>query len=273
MTEEKATVLLEHHLKALRLPTILREYVSLAAVCAEDKADYASYLLRLTERELLDREQRAADRRLKMAKFPVIKTLDTFDFKAQPSVNESLVRELMRGEYITKRENVLLVGNSGTGKTHLATALAFAACAQGRKVRFHTVTELVRQLLEQREEKNLQRLLAQLERHQLLVLDELGYVPFTKSGAELLFEVVSRAYERTSLIVTTNLPFEEWIEVFGSERLTGALLDRLTHRVHILEANGQSYRLKQAKVFKNQTPNRGKDPSKNSAVEAPPKVG
>ena len=273
MTEEKATVLLEHHLKALRLPTILREYAPLAASCTEDKADYATYLLRLTERELLDRERRAADRRLKMAKFPVVKTLDTFDFKAQPSVNESLVRELMRGEYIAKKENVLIIGNSGTGKTHLATALAFAACAQGRKVRFHTVTELVRQLLEQREEKNLQRLLAQLERHQLLVLDELGYVPFTKSGAELLFEVVSRAYERTSLIVTTNLPFEEWIEVFGSERLTGALLDRLTHRVHILEANGQSYRLKQAKVFKNKTPNRGKEPIKNSAVEAPPKVG
>jgi len=273
MSEEKATVLLEHNLKALKLPTILREYQPVAAACAQEKADYATYLLQLTERELLDRERRAADRRLKMAKFPVIKTIDTFDFKAQPSLNESLTRELLRGEYIAKKENVLIVGNSGTGKTHLATALAFAACAQGRRVRFYTVTELVRQLLELREEKNLQRLLTQIERHQLLVLDELGYVPFTKAGAELLFEVISRAYERSSLIVTTNLPFEDWTEVFGSERLTGALLDRLTHRVHILEANGQSYRLKQAKDLRNQTPKPRKEAEKKSAVESPPQVG
>jgi DNA replication protein DnaC len=244
----KTTVLLEHHLKALKLPTVLREYVSVGAACGQEKADYATYLLRLTERELLDRERRAADRRLQAARLPVVKTLDTFEFACQPSVNEALVRELMRGQYIADHENVLIVGNSGTGKTHLATALAFSACAQGRRVRFHTVTQLVRQLLETREERTSQRLFAQLERCQLLVLDELGYVPFTKIGAELLFEVISRAYERLSLIVTTNLPFEAWTEVLGSERLTGALLDRLTHRVHILEANGESYRLRQAKT-------------------------
>jgi DNA replication protein DnaC len=207
MSEQQATVLLEHHLKALKLPTMLREYTPLAAACSQEKADYATYLLRLTERELLDRERRAADRRLKAAKLPVIKTLDTFEFASQPSVNEALVRELMRGQYITDHQNVLIVGNSGTGKTHLATALAFSACAQGRKVRFWTVTQLVRQLLETREERSLQRLMSQLERQHLLILDELGYVPFTKVGAELLFEVVSRAYERLSLIVTTNLPF------------------------------------------------------------------
>ena len=247
MSNQKATVLLEHHLRVLKLSTVLREYAPVAAACTTERADYATYLLRLTERELLDRERRAAERRLKMAKFPVTKTLDTFDFAAQPSVNETLVRELMGGEYVTHHENVLIIGNSGTGKTHLATALAFAACAQGRRVRFWTVTQLVRQLLETREERSQQRMMTQLERHQLLVLDELGYVPFTKTGAELLFEVVSRAYERQSLIVTTNLPFEEWTEVFGSQRLAGALLDRLTHRVHILEANGESYRLKEAK--------------------------
>ena len=247
MSDTKATVLLEHHLKALKLPTILREYEPVAAACTADKAAYATYLLRLTERELLDRERRAAERRLKAARFPVVKTLDTFEFPCQPSVNEALVRELMRGQYIAAHENVLIVGNSGTGKTHLATALAFAACAQGRKVRFWTVTQLVRLLLEARDERTLQRLLTQVERHQLLVLDELGYVPFTKTGAELLFEVVSRSYERLSLIVTTNLPFESWTEILGSERLTGALLDRLTHRVHIIEANGDSYRLKEAK--------------------------
>ena len=248
MNESKTTVLLEHHLKELKLPTVLREYAPVAAACRQDKADYATYLLRLTERELLDRERRAADRRLQAARLPVVKTLDTFDFACQPSVNEALVRELMRGQYITDHENVLIVGNSGTGKTHLATALAFSACAQGRKVRFYTVTQLVRQLLESREERTSQRLFSQLERCQLLVLDELGYVPFTKIGAELLFEVVSRAYERLSLIVTTNLPFESWTEVLGSERLTGALLDRLTHRVHILEANGESFRLREAKT-------------------------
>ena len=157
------------------------------------------------------------------------------------------MRQLVGGEYMDRRENVLLVGNSGTGKTHLATALAFAACAQGRRVRFWTVTGLVTHLLEAREERQLERALKHLQRHELVVLDELGYVPFSKAGAELLFEVASRAYERTSLIVTTNLPFEAWPEVCGSERLTGAILDRLTHRVHILEANGESYRLRESK--------------------------
>jgi DNA replication protein DnaC len=243
----KPTVLLEHHLKKLRLPTILREYQSLATVCRDDRSDYPTYLLRLAERELLDREGRAAERRVKEARFPVVKTLDTFDFKKQPSINMALVRELMRGEYIDKRENVLLIGNSGTGKTHLACALAFAACAQGRRVRFYTITGLITELMESRDERRLQRMNKQLDRLQLLLLDELGYVPFSKTGAELLFEVVSRAYEHHSLMVTTNLPFEQWTEVFGSERLTGALLDRLTHRVHIIEANGESYRLRQAK--------------------------
>lgn len=243
----KPTVLLEYHLKQLKLPTMLREYASLASVCSKERTDYPTYLLRLTERELIDRERRAAERRIKAAKFPVIKTLDSFDFSAQPSINEAVLRELMSGEYIDRRENVLLVGNSGTGKTHLAIALGFSACSQGRRVRFFTVTGLVTQLLEAREDRQLQRLLKQLQRYHLLVLDELGYVPFSKAGAELLFEVVSRAYEQTSLIVTTNLPFENWTEVLGSERLTGALLDRLTHRVHILEANGHSYRLAESR--------------------------
>ena len=142
---------------------------------------------------------------------------------------------------------MLLVGNPGTGKTHLATALGFAACTAGKRVRFTTTTALVTLLLEMRENRLLQRFHKQLERLDLLILDELGYVPFTKAGAELLFDVVARAYERSSLIVTTNLPFENWTEVLGSERLTGAMLDRLTHRVHILEANGESYRLADAK--------------------------
>jgi DNA replication protein DnaC len=239
---------LTHYLKQLKLPTILREYAAVVTACTQDRCDYVGFLLRLVEREALDREQRAAERRIKAARFPLLKTLDTFDFAAQPSISEKLVRELMGGEYVEHHENVLLVGNSGTGKTHLASALGFAGCTQGRRVRFFTVKALVTHLLEMTEQRQLERTLRQLERQDILILDELGYVPFSKTGAELLFEVVSRTYERRSLIVTTNLPFESWTEVFGSERLTGALLDRLTHRVHILEANGPSYRLRESKT-------------------------
>lgn len=246
-TETKSTVLLHHHLKALRLPTVAAECEAIAARCATDNVDHLGFLLQLCERELLDRERRAADRRLKAARFPTLKTLDDFDFAAQPSVNKVLVAELMRGEFVDRRESVILVGNPGTGKTHLATALAAQACRRGKKVRFYRVTELVTQLLEAREERLLLRLKGQLSRLDLLVLDELGYVPASKTGAELLFDVISTAYERTSVVITTNLPFEQWTEVLGSERLVGATLDRLTHRCHILEATGESYRLRDAK--------------------------
>jgi DNA replication protein DnaC len=247
VSTSKNTLLLEHHLKKLKLPTMQREYEKTAQLCRTERSDYSQYLLKLAELELLDRERRAKERRIRDAGFPVLKTLDTFNFNDQPSINQELIRELMRGEYIDKKENVLLIGNSGTGKTHLATALAFQACCQGRAVRFFTVTGLVTELLEQREEKQLGKFYRQLARLNLIVLDELGYVPFSKAGAELLFEVVSKAYERTSLLVTTNLPFENWVEIMGSERMTGALIDRLTHRVHILEANGQSHRLVESK--------------------------
>jgi DNA replication protein DnaC len=161
-------------------------------------------------------------------------------------VNKVLITELARCEYIDKRENVLLVGNPG-GKSHLVTALAAAACAKGYRARFFRATELVTTLIEARDERSFMRLKTQLAKLDLLVLDELGYVPATKVGAELLFDVISTAYERTAMIITTNLPFESWTEVLGSERLTGATLDRLTHRCHIIETKGESHRLHHAK--------------------------
>lgn len=246
-TETKSTVLLKHHLKALKLPTMLSECEKVAGRCAADNADHLAFLLQLCELELIERERRAAARRLKGARFPATKLLDEFDFAARRSVNKPLLLELIQGDYLDQRENVLLVGPSGTGKTHLATALGMAACAQGKKVRFFRVTELITLLLEAKEERQLLRLRQQLSKLDLLILDELGYVPASKAGAELLFDVIATAYERYSLIVTTNLPFENWTEVLGSERLTGAALDRLTHRCHIIETTGESYRLQDAK--------------------------
>jgi len=240
-------VLLEHYLKQLKLPTMLREYAKLAEQCAQEGVDFQRFLLRLVEVEMLERDHRATERRIKAAKFPVVKSLDTFDYLAIPSLNKKLVLELARGEWIERRENVLCLGNSGTGKTHIALALGLAACQRGMRVRFTTAAALVHELLEAQSEKRLLRLQNHLLRQTLLIIDELGFVPLSKSGAEMLFEVFSQRYERTSTLVTSNLPFAEWTEVLGSERLTGALLDRLTHHVHILEMNGDSYRLKTSK--------------------------
>ena len=240
-------VLLAHHLKALKLATFLREYDKLARQCAAEGVDHPRYLLRLAELELIDRERRTVERRIKEARFPAVKSLDSFDFAAIPSLNKTLVLELARSEYVARRENVIALGNSGTGKSHIALGLGLAACQKGLSVGFTTAASLVHELLEARDEKRLLRLQRQLTGNKLLIIDELGYVPLSPSGAELLFEVFSQRYERGSTIVTSNLPFDEWTSVFASERLTGALLDRLTHHVHILEMNGDSYRLKQSK--------------------------
>ena len=187
------------------------------------------------------------ERRIREAHFLTVKSLDSFDFAAIPSLNKMLVLELARGDYIERRENVIALGNSGTGKTHVALGLGLAACQRGVSVGFTTAAALVHELLEARDEKRLLRLQKQLANYMLLIIDELGFVPLSKSGAELLFEIFSQRYERGSTLVTSNLPFDEWTEVMGSERLTGALLDRLTHHVHILEMNGESYRLAQSK--------------------------
>ena len=239
-------VLLAHHLKQLRLPTVLREYDKVARECARDGVDHPRYLLRLLELELIDRERRLVERRIRQARFPATKSLDSFEFSAIPSLNKMLVLELARCEYILRRENVIALGNSGTGKTHIALSLGLAACQKGFSVTFITAAQLVHQLMEARDEKRLLRLQRELQAPKLLIVDELGYVPLSSTGAELLFEVFSQRHERSSTIVTSNLPFEEWTSVLGSERLTGTLLDRLTHHVHILSMNGDSYRLAQS---------------------------
>ena len=243
-------VLLQHYLKKLRLPTFLAEYTKLARQCAARNETHVQYLLRLSELELIERERRMIERRIKAAKFPAVKSLDSFDFTVIPSLNKPQVLELARSEYIERRENIIALGPSGTGKTHVAIGLGLAACQKGLKVRFITTASLVHELIEARDDKRLLRLQKQLTGQNLLIIDELGFVPLSKTGAELLFELISQCYECGSIIITSNLPFDEWTETFGTERLTGALLDRLTHHVNILEMNGDSYRLGQSRARK-----------------------
>jgi DNA replication protein DnaC len=234
---------LKSHLKSLRLPTVLREYAKTAADAARESLGYEEYLLKLLQLEISDREGRSFQRLLRLAKLPANKTVAEFDFARLPDLEPLKVHRLGGCEFVGKAENVLLVGSSGTGKTHLATAIAVEACRRKLSVRFFTVSQLVEALLEARSERSLGRMRASLKKVDLLVLDELGFVPLPQSGAELLFDIVSDRYEKASIVITTNLPFEEWISVLSSEALTHAMLDRLTHHVHILEMNGRSYRL------------------------------
>jgi len=241
-------ILLNHRLKSLRLPTVLREYGKLATQTAAEGLDHVQFLARLIELEMIDRERRMIERRIKAAKFPAVKSLDSFDFKAIPALNKMQVLELARCEWVDRRENVIALGPSGTGKTHIALGLGLSACQKGLSVGFVTAAALVHELMEARDERRLLRLQKQMVGYKLLIIDELGFVPLSKTGAELLFELISQRYERGATLITSNLPFDEWTETFGSERLTGALLDRLTHHVNILEMNGDSYRLGQSKA-------------------------
>ena len=241
-------ILLNHRLKSLRLPTVLREYGKLAKQAAAEGLDHVQFLARLIELEMIDRERRMIERRIKAAKFPAVKSLDSFDFKAIPALNKMQVLELARCEWVDRRENVIALGPSGTGNTHIALGLGLSACQKGLSVGFVTAAALVHELMEARDERRLLRLQKQMVSHKLLIIDELGFVPLSKTGAELLFELISQRYERGSTLITSNLPFDEWTETFGSERLTGALLDRLTHHVNILEMNGESYSLGQSKA-------------------------
>lgn len=237
--------LLDTYLRQLRLPTFLENYLPFAVDAARQDLDYPRYLLALAEQEVTRREHNRIARRIKAARFPVFKELADFDFSALPNLNKARILDLARGEYIQRREPLIFIGNPGLGKSHLATGLALAACRQGYKVRFWTTASLVNELLQAQNEYQLQKVMASTLKLNLVVLDELGFIPFTAQGAQLLFTLCSELYERMALIITTNLKFADWVQVFGDERLTAALLDRLTHHAHIIELIGESYRFRQ----------------------------
>jgi DNA replication protein DnaC len=237
--------LLESYLRQLRLPSFVRNYQAFASDAARSNLDYTRYLLALAEQEVSKREQNRIQKRVKLARFPVLKELADFDFSALPTLNKAQVLDLSRGEYIRKREPIVFIGNPGLGKTHLAIALALSACYQGRKVRFWTAAGLVNELLLAQDEHRLHRFVSAALKLDLIVLDELGFIPFSASGAHALFTFCSEVYERLALILTTNLKFADWVQVLGDERLTAALLDRITHHAHILELVGESFRFRE----------------------------
>ena len=241
----ETNLLLETYLKQLRLPAFLQNYRQVAADGAHANLTYDRYLLALAEQEVAQRETNRQQRRIKAARFPMLKDLAHFDFSAVPDLNKARVLDLARGEYILKREPILMVGNPGVGKTHVATGLAVAACRQGYRVRFYNAAGLVNDMLQAQDEHRLPRFLTAALKHQLIVLDELGFIPFTPAGAQLIFQFCSALYEQVALIITTNLRFADWTQIFGDERLTAALLDRLAHRAHILDFVGESYRFRQ----------------------------
>ena len=239
-------LVLDHITKQLRLPTIGRQYRSLAREAEERNLSYEEYLLALLESESQTREENQRQRRLKQAKFPVQKTLDTYDFSLMPSLNRNKFITLAKGNFVDKNENIILLGNSGTGKTHLAISLGIEMIQNGYKAKFITASELVEELLMANAEHKLGVFEKKWLKFDVIIVDELGYVPFSKTGAELLFQFFSSRYERASVIITTNLDFSEWTNLFGDEKMTTALLDRLTHRSHIHLLNGESYRFRQS---------------------------
>jgi len=239
-------MLIETHFKKLKMPQAAKVYLPMAREAEDNNLSYEDYLLGILEQEISQRESNRIQRGIRLATFPIIKTLDSFDFKAVPSLSKQKVLKLASCEYIKNLENVILVGNSGVGKTHIATALAYEACRKGMKAKFFTAAGLINELLAAQQDYKLNRMERQYSAYHLIVIDELGYVPFSKTGAELLFQFCSSRHERGSLIITTNLEFPKWTEVFSDAQMTAALLDRLTHKAHILNINGESYRFKQA---------------------------
>ena len=244
------TAVLSANLKTLKLSHIANELDASLRQARESGLDYAEFLLQLTEHELQVRSENRQKRRIKEAKFPLLKSLEGFNFEIARDLDKRLIKELCSGQYIKEHRNVIFLGRSGTGKTHLATALGIEACKQGIRTRFVTAYGLANELIEARYEKELKRTLERYSRYGLLILDELGYVPFSKEGSELLFQVLAERHERASIIITSNLGFGDWTQVFGDANLTAALLDRLTHKAYIINCNWESYRLRES--LKNQ---------------------
>lgn len=252
MAAEGVEILLRDNLRRLKLSAMALEFPSAGRQAREAGSSYEQYLLELTESEHAKRAENRLKRRFREANFPVLKTLDTFDMNFAPSLDRRLFKELVSCDYLKNRENVIFIGNSGTGKTHLGIALGVEACKKDYRVYFITACHLVNHLVEAQEEKLLERLLKRIERADLLILDELGYVPFSDRSAQLLFQVISDRNEKRSTLITTNLSFEKWTQIFGEAALTAALLDRLTHRAHIIPCNWESIRFKQSMKRKDQ---------------------
>jgi DNA replication protein DnaC len=237
--------LLDSYLRQLRLPTFVKLYSQFAADAARNNQDAVRFLLALAEQEINQRQQNVLQERLKAARFPILKELADFDFSCLPQLNKNQILDLARGEYIQQKQSLIFIGNPGLGKTHLATGLAAAACRAGRRVRFWTAAGLVNELLQAQDEHRLHRFITATLKLDLVVLDELGFIPFSQNGSQALFTFCSELYERLALIITTNLKFADWVQIFGDERLTAALLDRLTHHAHIIELLGESFRFRQ----------------------------
>ena len=235
---------IKQHCRLLRLPTVGTQCQRLAEQASHSGQDYLGYLEALLESELEEREARAVARYLKEAHLPRLKTLEEFDFAKAPQLSPSKIGELAEGGYIKRSEPVVFIGECGTGKTHLLTALCVAACRQKRRVRFTTAAGLVNELVEAQQESQLRRVLARFARYEVLAIDEVGYVPLAEVGAEFLFSVIAERAERAAIILTTNLPFSEWTQVIPNPRLCKALLDRVTDRAHIIETGSESYRFR-----------------------------
>ncbi|MDP9382520.1 MAG: IS21-like element helper ATPase IstB [Chloroflexota bacterium] len=234
MSAAVTEAIVEGYLKRLKLPAVSREYVSLAREAEHNGAGYVEYLRALLEQEVRQRDEHQLQRRLRQASFPYDKRLEEFDFSALRSVQKARVMELSRGEFVRRRENLILLGSSGLGKTHLLIGLGRALCFEGHSVLFRTAASLANELELAQRELRIEKLQRQYRRYDLLLVDELGYLPVSHTAAQLLFGLLSDRYERASVGITTNLDFAHWTEVFGNERMTAALLDRLTHRSHII---------------------------------------
>lgn len=239
---EAATI--RQQCKVLHLPTVAAQCAPLAQQAARERHTHLGFLEALLQAELEDREHRLVQRRLWDAHLPRIKTLEEFDFSQCPQVSAHQIHELAQGGYIGGAEPIIFIGDSGTGKTHLLTGLAVAACRQRRRVRFATAAAMINELIEAQQQSQLGRALARWARYELIALDEVGYVPLAEVGAELLFQVIAERAEKAAVIVTTNLPFSEWTQVIPNARLCKALLDRITDRAHIIETGTQSYRFR-----------------------------